>query len=120
MLVLQFFDHVFLMFPLLAYIIITNGFGIQLNKRVQLWAVFVACLIIINNIMSSMWLKQGNTFYSGESIVNAIKNQTTEQNLQVGGYMIVSLVFYIFFFRSGMSLGSISPVARIRQNTKSI
>lgn len=120
MLVLQFFDHVFLMFPLLAYIIITNGFGIQLNKRVQLWAVFVACLIIINNIMSSMWLKQGNTFYSGESIVNAIKNQTTEQNLQVGGYMIVSLVFYIFFFRSGMSLGSISPVARIRQNTKSM
>lgn len=86
----------------------------------QLWAVFVACLIIINNSMSTMWLKQGNTFYSGESVVSAIQNQTTEQNLQVAGYMIVSLVFYIFFFRSGMSLGSISPEARIRQNTKSI
>ena len=119
MLVLHFFEHVFFIFPLLAYVIITSGFGIKLNKRVQLWSVFAACFIIINHLITSMWLKQGNTFYSGESVVSALQNQTTEQNLQVGGYMLVSLVFYIYFFRSGMSLGSMSPVARIRQNTKS-
>jgi len=120
MLVLQFFEHVFFIFPLLVYVIITSGFGIKLNKRVQLWAVFAACFIIINHLMTSMWIKWGNTFYSGESVVYAIKNQTTEQNFQVGGYMIVSLVFYIFFFSSSTSLGSISPVARIRQNMKSM
>lgn len=40
-----------------------------------------------------MWLKQGNTFYSGESIV--VKNQTTEQNLQVAGYILSFLHLFL-------------------------
>ena len=107
MLVLQFFKHVFLMiiyvsptifwacffYISIAYVIITSGFGIKLNKRVQLWAVFATCFIIINHLMTSMWIKWGNTFYSGESVV--VKNQTTEQNLQVAGYILSFLHLFL-------------------------
>jgi hypothetical protein len=101
MLVFHFFEHVFFVFPLLAYIIITNGFGIKLNKRVQLWSVIAACFVIMNHILTSMWLKWGKTFYPLQTVVYTLKTQRTEQNILVAGYMLVSVIFYIYFFRSG-------------------
>lgn len=74
--------------------------------------------IIIIHLTSSMWLKWWKTFYAGHTVVYSLQHQTIQENLLVGGYLLLSLLLYICFFRSGISLGSIRPVARTRQNTK--
>jgi hypothetical protein len=92
--------HIFLLFPVLFYVILINNRGKLYSPKVTFFMYLLSILILIAHVMYGGWLKQTPTFITLQTnLGNVFSGLPLNSKYIVIVYAIISTGFYYLFLK---------------------
>ena len=92
--------HIFLLFPVLFYVILINYKGKLYSPKVTSFMSILSILILIAHVMYAGWLKQQPTFLTLKgNLGNVYSGLPINTKYVIIVYTIISICFYYMIFK---------------------